>query len=53
MTSADTVPCTQVAAFVDNPGPNAHFVIRDGVAVPEVEANQVMVKLDVAGLWYV
>ncbi|RLL97712.1 hypothetical protein CFD26_106456 [Aspergillus turcosus] len=50
MTSADTVPCTQVAAFVDNPGPNAHFVIRDGVAVPEVEADQVMVKLDVAGL---
>ncbi|KAF6517100.1 hypothetical protein HZS61_002661 [Fusarium oxysporum f. sp. conglutinans] len=44
------IPVTQTAARVQNPGPEARFVIQNEQAVPQITENQILVKLVVAGL---
>ena len=47
-----TMPTTQIAALVENPGPNAQIRIYDDCPIPEPGPGEVLVKLEVTGLWY-
>ncbi|KAF9892657.1 hypothetical protein FE257_001059 [Aspergillus nanangensis] len=49
MASITNIPDSQLVAYVENPGPEAHFVLSQA-AVPELALNQVLVKLQVAGI---
>lgn len=42
---------TQIAAWVDVPGPEAHVRIRNDVPIPEPAAGEVLVKLECTGVW--
>ncbi|KAH7163732.1 chaperonin 10-like protein [Fusarium sp. MPI-SDFR-AT-0072] len=48
--STTDIPTTQTAARVQNPGPEAQFIIQNGQAVPQLSKSQILVKLLVAGL---
>lgn len=48
---ATDIPTTQTVARVQNPGPEAQFIIQDGQAVPHLSQTQILVKLLVSGLW--
>ncbi|KAF5554650.1 alcohol dehydrogenase [Fusarium mexicanum] len=50
--STTDIPTTQTAARVQNPGPEAQFTIQNGQTVPQPSTNQILVKLSVAGLWW-
>lgn len=52
MSNAAEIPSTQTLARVRNPGPDARFVLEHGQEVPSLTSDQVLVKLQVAGLWY-
>lgn len=53
MGSVDNIlPLSQTVAYIENPGPDAHFVLGEA-AVPELGENQVLVKLEVSGIWCV
>ena len=52
MSAAAEILPTQTLARVHNPGPNARFVLEHGQGVPLPLGNQVLVQLQVAGLWY-
>lgn len=41
----------QIAAVARNPGPQAYFEVLQDYPVPEITPDQVLVRLDVAGLW--
>ncbi|KAF9893336.1 methylglyoxal reductase (NADPH-dependent) gre2 [Aspergillus nanangensis] len=43
-------PTTQIAAYVENPGPEATLVIHQDCPVAEPGVGEVLVKLEVAGL---
>lgn len=45
------LPELQTAAIVRNPGPEARFVTTK-LAIPEVGNDQVLIELEIAGLWY-
>lgn len=42
----------QTGAWVDAPGPNAEIEFRQ-IDVPKPGAGQVLVKMEVSGVWYV
>jgi len=44
------IPNTQLAAWVDKPGSDAHIYIKDNVAVPEPAADEVLVKMECTGV---
>lgn len=46
----DNIPVSQTVAYIENPGPDAHFVLGEA-AVPDVAEYQVLVKLEVSGIW--
>jgi propanol-preferring alcohol dehydrogenase len=46
-----SIPQTQQAAQVLQPGDAFHISIRDDVPVPEPGPNEVLVKLSCTGLW--
>ena len=41
----------QRAAWLDEPGPEAHLRIRDDVDIPKPGADEVLVKLEYTGVW--
>lgn len=51
MGSISNIPLSQVVAYVVNPGSKAHIVLSEA-AVPELASHQVLVKLEVSGIWY-
>ncbi|KAH7203442.1 hypothetical protein DER44DRAFT_840810 [Fusarium oxysporum] len=48
--STTDVPTTQTAARVQNPGPEAQFIIQNGQVVPQLLKNQILMRLLIAGL---
>lgn len=42
---------SQIAAWVDKPGPEARIRIRNDVAIPRPVAGEVLVKLECTGVW--
>jgi len=42
---------SQIAAWVDKPGPEAHVLIRNDVAIPWPAIGEVLVKLECTGVW--
>jgi propanol-preferring alcohol dehydrogenase len=45
------IPTTQTAAIIQNPGSNAHVVIKHDIPVPEPHEGEVLVKMECCGLW--
>ena len=47
---AGTVPSTQTAAWIDNPGPSCVLQIRHDIPVQRPSANEVLIKLECSGI---
>ncbi len=47
------IPRRQKAVWIVNPGPEAEVVVKDDVPVPTPGTFQVLVKVEVSGIWYV
>ena len=48
-----SIPATQKAAWVTDPGPNGHIAFRDDVPVGKPGEHEVLVKLEYSGIWFV
>ena len=46
------IPQQQLSAWVETPGPDATIEFRE-IAVPKPSAGEVLVKLEVSGVWSV
>ncbi len=51
MSATFTIPETQVAAWVDKPGPDSRLEIKSDIQVPQPKDGEVLVKLECSGVW--